>query len=235
MKKSLSMISSALLLSAMLAACNADTEQPTNTPENETNETESTETDTTTVEETTTTVEETATNEQTDEQTEQPSVDNTSAQETTLTFTSHGKDVTEKAITSTSDELGYSISHLENYTLVSEEPGIDRLFYNDDDTLSMQIKVDSAEVTTFDNLKDSAKETIAAIASEGNYNEFELPDVKASAQDIKNIIGYDTIIDSEKITIVTLEKGSKIITLTIYDTEEADLTDAFLNMGLTIQ
>ena len=228
MKKSLSMISSALLLSAMLAACNTDTERPTNTSANETAETESTETDTTTVEETTT-------NEQTDDQTEQPSVDNTSAEETTLTYTSNGKDVSEKVVNSTSDELGYSISHLENHTLVAEEPGVDRLIYNDDNALSMQIKVASTEETTFDNVQASVKETIAAIASEGNYNELELDEVKATPSDIKNMSGYETVMDSEKITIVAFEKGSKIITLTIYDTEEADLTDAFLNMGLTIQ
>lgn len=226
MKKSLSMISSALLLSAMLAACNTDTEQPSNTSANElieTTETESAETDTT--------VEETTTNEQTDDHDEQTSFDNPSVEEPSLT----GKDVTEKTVISTSDELGYSISHFENYTLVSEEPGVDRLLYNDDNALSMQIKVASTEETTFENVQASAKETIAAIASEGNYNELELNDVKTTPSDIKNMIGYETAIDSEKITIVIFEKGSKIITLTIYDTEEADLTDAFLNMGLTIQ
>ena len=226
-KKSLSMISSALLLSAMLAACNTDTDQPTTTSANETTETDNT------------TVEETTTNEQTDEHAEQTSFDNdntsASAEETTLTYTSNGQEITEKAVTSTSDELGYSISHLENYTLESEEPGIDHLFYNDDNTLSMQIKVASTDETTFEDTHASTKETIAAIASEGNYKELDLANVKESASDIKTMIGYETVIDSDKITIVTFEKGSKIITLTIYDTEEANLTDAFLHMGLTIQ
>ena len=231
MKKSLPIISSILLLSAMLAACNTETEQTTNPSANETTETTETES---TENDTTTNVEETTTNEQADEHAEQTSFDNTSA-ETAITYTSKGEAVTEKTITSTSNELGYSISHLESYTLESEEPGVDRLLYNDDNALSMQIKVASTEETTFDDVKASSKETITAIASEGNYNELNLADISAVTSDIKNIIGYETVIDSEKITIVTFEKGSKIITLTIYDTVEADLTDAFLNMGLTIQ
>jgi hypothetical protein len=230
MKKSLSIISSALLLSAMLAACNTDTEQPTNTSANETTEAESTKTETATTEATEETV-----NEQTAEQGEQPSGDTTSSEKTELTYTSKGEAVTEKTITSTSDELGYSISHLESYTLESEEPGVDHLFSNADDALSMQIKVASTEETTFDDMSASTKETITAIASEGNYEEVDLTNVKAATPSINNVIGYETVLDSEKITIVTFEKGAKIITLTIYDTEEADLTDAFLNMGLTIQ
>lgn len=229
MKKSLSMISSALLLSAMLAACNTDSEQTTNSSENDQTETEvkntETETDTTTVEETTTT----------NEQSEQQSTEENSSEPSKLTFTSNDKEMTENAIVSTSDELGYTITHLENYTLESEEPGIDHLFYNADNTLSMQIKVANAQETSFDDVNVSSKETIAAIASEGNYKELDLSEVKANASDIQNIIGYETILDSEKVTIVTFEKDSKIITLTIYDTKEADLTDAFLKMGLTIQ
>lgn len=228
MKKSLTMISSLLLLSAMLAACNTDTVEPANTSASDT----TTQTENVASEDTTET---TASSEQEEQKNQPASTDTTATEEATLTYTSNGKAFTEKVTESTSEELDYTISHFENFTLEAEEPGVDHLFYNDDDTLSMQIKVTSTGEASFNNLKASSEESISAIASEGNYNEVDFSKVVTTHSDIQNISGFETVIDSEKVTIVTLEQGKKLVTLTIYDTAEADLTDAFLQMGLTIQ
>lgn len=230
-RKSITMISSLLLITAMLAACNTETEESLNSEantqqqtENEQNNETDTNTDSSTIEKP---------EEETTEQT-QPVTKDEPKQET-LTYISNEKQFTEDVITSTSKELGYSIKHLENYTLESEEPGVDHLFYNEDNTFSMQIRVNNNVDASFDNVKTSTTETIAAIAPEGKYTELDLTAVKEQYGDIKNIVGYEALIDTEEVVMVTFERDSKIVTLTIYDTPKADLTDAFLQMGLTIK
>ena len=228
MKKSVTKISSLLLLTAMLAACNTDTEEPKNTLANDgTTQTENVASEKPT---------ENENSSEQETQTNQPSAsENITSEDTTLTYTSNGKTFTDKVIESKSEELDYTISHFENYTLEAEEPGVDHLFYNGDDALSMQIKLNSTEEVSFDDLKTSSEESIAAIATEGNYKNVDLSKVVANLPDIQNIIGFETVIDSEKVTIVAFEIGTKLVSLTIYDTTEADLTDAFLQMGSTIK
>ena len=227
MKKTLSTMGALLILSTVLAACNTDEKEPTSTAANEPQQEEQVENE---VNQDTTTEENNTTG--------QPEEDSNVQEENkgqTLTYTSNGNAFTENLITSTSEELGYTIAHFENYTLEAEDPGIDHLFYNGDDTLSMQIEVASKEDTTFEDMKASIVETISVIAPDGKYTELDLTARTTDRADIQHIVGYETLVESEKVVKIVFERENMFVTLTIYDTTEADLTDAFLQMGLTIQ
>lgn len=240
MKKSIYQIGTVVMLSAFLAACNTDTDEPTSTGTNE----EPTETEQVQneeqqeVNETSESDADDSTSAQKEDTTEQPEESNTEQvgkeEKTTLTYISNGETFEEKVVTSKSEEMNYTIQHLENYSLTSEEPGVDSLLNNADEATSMQIEVIKKEDVTFDQLKASAKETISAIAPE-NTKDLDLASVLEQREEIKNIVGYEALLEDEKIVKVVFEGENLFVTLTIYDNVQADLTDAFLQMGLTIQ
>ena len=230
MKKTLTIISSLLIMASLLAACNTETEESDNSTnaQQQTDEQKNNENA------------DSSTTEQPEEKTNEPTqsgntVSQPAQKQLALTYTSKDKQVTKDVITSTSKELGYSILHFENYTLEAEEPGVDHLLNNEDPTVSMQIRISNTAEGSFDQVKSTTTEMMAAIAPEGKYTALDLTSVKEQYATIKNIIGFETLIDTEKVVMVTFERDNKIVTLTIYDTPEADLTDAFLQMGLTIQ
>lgn len=244
MKKTIYQVGAVVILSAFLAACNTDTDEPTTT--NASKE-EPTETEQVQNEEQQETNETNETNETADSSSEpkeeeatEPSEETKAEQEdkaadnTTLTYISNGQPFEEKVVTSTSDEMNYTIQHLENYTLTSEEPGVDSLLNNADEATSMQIEVVKKEDVTFDQLKESAKETISAIAPEST-KDLDLSSTLSKRKEILNIVGYEALLEDEKVVKVVIERENLFVTLTIYDNIQADLTDAFLQMGLTIQ
>lgn len=243
MKKTIYQVGAVVILSAFLAACNTDTDEPTTT--NASKE-EPTETEQVQNEEQQETNETSETNETDDSSSEpkeeeatEPSEETKAEQEdkadnTTLTYISNGQPFEEKVVTSTSDEMNYTIQHLENYTLTSEEPGVDSLLNNADEATSMQIEVVKKEDITFDQLKESAKETISAIAPEST-KDLDLSSTLSKRKEILNIVGYEALLEDEKVVKVVIERENLFVTLTIYDSIQADLTDAFLQMGLTIQ
>lgn len=246
MKKTIYQIGAVVILSAFLAACNTDTDEPATTTaakeepakteqqvqneeqleSNETGETS----ETGEADDSTSAQQEKTTEPSEETKTEQDDQANNS----TLTYISNGQPFEEKAVTSTSDEMNYTIQHLENYTLISEEPGVDSLLNNADETSSMQIEVVNKEDVTFDQLKESAKETISAIAPEGT-KDLDLSSTLSEREEISNIVGYEALLEDEKVVKVVFERDNLFVTLTIYDNVQADLTDAFLQMGLTIR
>ena len=245
MKKTIYQIGAVVILSAFLAACNTDTDEPATTTaakeepakteqqvqneeqleSNETGETS----ETGEADDSTSAQQEKTTEPSEETKTEQDDQANNS----TLTYISNGQPFEEKAVTSTSDEMNYTIQHLENYTLISEEPGVDSLLNNADETSSMQIEVVNKEDVTFDQLKESAKETISAIAPEG-MKDLDLSTL-SEREEILNLVGYEALLEDEKVVKVVFERENLFVTLTIYDNVQADLTDAFLQMGLTIR
>ena len=242
MKKSIYQVGAVVILSAFLAACNTDTDEPTTS--NAANE-EPAETEEVQNEEQPETTETNETDESDDassdqqEEATETSEDTKAEQEdkadnTTLTYISNGQPFEEKVVTSTSDEMNYTIQHFENYTLTSEEPGVDSLLNNADEATSMQIEVVQKEDVTFDQLKESAKETISAIAPDST-KDLDLASTLEERKEISNIVGYEALLEDEKVVKVVIERENLFVTLTIYDNVQADLTDAFLQMGLTIQ
>ncbi|WP_339175371.1 chemotaxis protein [Solibacillus sp. FSL R5-0691] len=242
MKKSIYQVGAVVILSAFLAACNTDIDEPTtssaaNEEPAETEEVQNEEQPETT-EANETDESDDASSDQQEEATE-TSEDTKAEQEdkadnTTLTYISNGQPFEEKVVTSTSDEMNYTIQHFENYTLTSEEPGVDSLLNNADEATSMQIEVVQKEDVTFDQLKESAKETISAIAPDST-KDLDLASTLEERKEISNIVGYEALLEDEKVVKVVIERENLFVTLTIYDNVQADLTDAFLQMGLTIQ
>ena len=226
MKKTITTMSALLLLSATLAACNTDTNEPhTTTAANKDPQTEQTD----------------ATSQSNTDQTTKPTEENTepeqaaepTEQATTLTYSSLEKTVSDTVTTSTSEEMNYTIAHFDNFTLQAEDPGIDQLIYNNDDQLSMQIEVIAKEDITFDDINASAVETMAAISADVNTLDFAA--ILEQRTDVLNMAGYETVLEeTDKVVKIVLERDNMFVTLTIYDTA-ADLQDAFLQMGLTIQ
>ena len=226
MKKTITTMGALLLLSATLAACNTDTSEPATTAANDKPQTEQTEP--TTQSNTATTTEPANETKKPTQTTQEPT-----EQEATLTYTSLGKSISDTVTTSTSEEMNYTIAHFENFTLQAEEPGIDHLIYNNDDQLSMQIEVVTKEDVTFDDIKASAAETMAVISAD--VTELNFKTVLEQRTDILNLAGYETVLEeTDKVVKIVFERDNMFVTLTIYDTA-ADLQDAFLQMGLTIQ
>lgn len=238
MKKTFTTISALLLLSATLAACNTETGEPnTSTAANETPQTEQNETETNKQpenEETTTP----ATTEPEQNEGEATELTETKPQQTdeqaTLTYRSNGQTYQEAVTTSKSTEMNYTIEHFKSYTLESEEPGIDHLLYNADDNFSMQIEVLTKDEVKFEDVKASVNETMTAISSD--VKELDLNATLEQHKDIIQIVGYETTLeDANKVIKVAFERDNMFVKLTIYDSVAADLQDAFLQMGLTIQ
>ncbi|WP_274309300.1 chemotaxis protein [Solibacillus daqui] len=236
MKKPFATLSALLLLSTTLAACNTDTSEPdTNTADNEKPQTEQTQTETST-EETTTTTQTTTEPAKDAGETNEPAQakPQQTDEQATLTYSSNGQTFKEAVITSKSAEMNYSIEHFENYTLEAEEPGIDHLLYNADDNFSMQIEVTEKGEVTFDDIKSSVTESMSAISSDVKEHDFSA--ILEHHTDIIQIVGYETTFENtDKVIKLAFERDNMFVTLTIYDTVAADLQDAFLQMGLTIQ
>lgn len=223
-------MSALLLLSATLAACNTDTNEPAaTTAANKDLQTEQTDATTeSNTEQSTKPVEENKEPEKATETTEP------TKQAATLTYNSLGKTVSDTVTTSTSEEMNYTIAHFENFTLQAEDPGIDHLIYNNDNQLSMQIEVITKEDVTFDDVNASAAETMAAVSSDVKALDFAA--ILEKRTDILKMTGYETVLEeTDKVVKIVFERDNMFVTLTIYDTVAADLQDAFLQMGLTIQ
>lgn len=239
MKKTFMTMSALLLLSATLAACNTDTNEPapttaTNEEQQQNEQTETQENNTEQNSVTNTDEQQEQQEQQQNTESEESKTEEPTSENPTLTYTSNGKSYTEDVTTSKSTEMDYSITHLQNYKLVAEEPGKDSLLYKADDNFSMQIEVFNKEETTFDTLKQSVNETMTAISSQ--YTELDLAKIANDRADILNIIGYETIFEeTDKVFKIAFEREDKFVILTIYDNVAADLYDAFLQMGLTIK
>lgn len=236
MKKSLTAISAVLILSTVLASCNTATDEPITTEASEEQLEDEAIQNEEPQEEKQDQEKQQAENTESAEPVDEPKneQDVKKAEITTLTYSSNSQPFTEEVVEAKSEEMNYSILHFENYTLVAEEPGVDHLIFNKDDGLSMQIEVINKEEATFEQMKATAKETISAIAPD-SVKELNYSAILTERPEILNITGYEGVLDGEKVVKVVLERNNLIATLTIYDTPQADLTDAFLQMGLTIQ
>ncbi|MGE7020647.1 chemotaxis protein [Solibacillus cecembensis] len=227
MKKGMTILSSVILLSMLLAACNTDTkdvpETPATIPDEQLDQTSPEDTNADDQQPTSTPEE------------KQPEENTDNTTKSLITYTSKGQKVQQDVQTSTSEQSNYSIQHTADFTLVAEEPNKDLLYLKADDTISMGIEVLNKADVSFEDVKTNAIETMAAIAPEGKYGELDLTNSLKDQKDLLQFVGYETVLEAEKVQIIVLEHEGKIIKLTIYDTPKADLSDAFLQMGLTIQ
>lgn len=161
------------------------------------------------------------------EEQEQPT--STNEDNTSITFTSNGKEFTEK-ISPISGKT-YTLQAIPGFALTAEEPGKDMLYYEKDDSVSMRIEVISNN-ESFSDLVANTEETMAAIDQQ--YETFDLTPYVSKA-DLENSAAYIANFDNEEVITVVFEKNDKFVRLTIYDNEASDLSDAMIKMGLTIE
>lgn len=138
-------------------------------------------------------------------------------------------------ITSTSPTLNYIIQHPDTFTLTSEEPGKDMLFYNENDALSMRIEVFATTDASFEDINKLTQEATAAIAPNNTYEGFNLATYVANRSDIINSASYRVKYESDQVISILYEVSDKIIALTIFDDYITGLTDTFIKAGLTVQ
>lgn len=173
---------------------------------------------------------------QTDEQQSNEEQQLNDNQKTTITYSVNGKKVTAETVVVTSGTQNYKMMVAKDFTLTNEEPGRDMLIYNQNDAHSMTIETFSKEDTNYEEIKKETEDTIAITAPEGKYEQGNINSYLQS-NNIKNaanyIVKYEE--DQEQVVTAVFEKDNIIARLTIFDNLQSEFTDAFLQMGFTIQ
>ncbi|KAA0966683.1 hypothetical protein FQ087_10785 [Sporosarcina sp. ANT_H38] len=133
-----------------------------------------------------------------------------------------------------SDEQGYAISVLPDYTLTSEEPGKDSLIPVNNESVFMRIETVTKENGTYDHLADNM---IAVLEASGDGSApIEVIDEKSIpiAEGIENAKALTIKAESSSITGIIFERDNMVVRLTIYDTPEEEYFEQFLRMSETI-
>lgn len=246
MKKS-SFTLSLLFTSMLLAACNTSETTTSNDPANEANTSE--EAVDTTASAPDVEVNET---EEKEQETEEEKVDaptdnkiekepaqpsTTPSEEVasnkTIDFTFNNEAIKAETKPVTSEQLGYTIELADGFTLTSEEPGSDLLFYAADSNYSMRVEYHSAADSSYDSLLATVENLMIASTN----NDFETLTIEQSAFDIHKGTQFISVDEASGLQTIgaIFEKGDKIIVLTIFDGPENSLKDAFLQMAYSIQ
>lgn len=207
MTKRFSLIAILCISLLALAACNTANPQETTTP---------------------TTTEETNTGNNTGKE------DQVTENENSITYTSNNTQKTEETTTIISDEQHYSIQVIQGFTLTAEEPGKDVLYLNEDDSISMRIEYMSSNDTTFQDLVKSTEEMMSVVNENVQYTDFDIQSNVKNHSNISNFAAYKVDLTDQAVISVVFEKENQLVRLTIFDKPTVDLTDAFVQMGLSI-
>ena len=224
MKKYTFVVTSALSAMLLLSACNStEDSNPVNEEETTGSVNEQTNTQNSATDSTDTTV---------DDSTEEATPSNN-----TIQYVKNGEQKEVETTMTQSPEQDYEIALAQGFSVEGEEPGRDMLVYDEDDQYSMRIEVFAKDETNYEEMAQQTEHTIAITAPEGQYAPYELEPLLAPHKDILNATGYVVTYteDDDQVVTVIFEKQSKIVRLTIFDTTAAEMTNAFLQMGFTIQ
>lgn len=225
MKKYTFFVTSALSVVLLLAACNS-TEDSNPVKEEETTGSVNEQTNT-----------QNSANDRADTEVDD-TVQETTPSNPTIQYEKNGEQKEVVTTMTKSPEQDYEIALAQGFSVEGEEPGRDMLVYDENDQYSMRIEVFAKDETNnYEELAQQTENTIAITAPEGQYTLYELEPLLASHKDILNAAGYVVTYteDDDQVVTVIFEKESKIVRLTVFDTTAAELTDAFLQMGFTIQ
>jgi len=225
MKKYTFVVTSALSAMLLLSACNStEDSNPVNEEETTGSVNEQTNTQNSATDSADTTV---------DDSTEEATPSNN-----TIQYVKNGEQKEVETTMTQSPEQDYEIALAQGFSVEGEEPGRDMLVYDENDQYSMRIEVFAKDETNnYEELAQQTENTVAITAPEGQYTLYNLEPLLASHQDILNAAGYVATYaeDEDQVVTVIFEKELKIVRLTIFDTTAAEMTDAFLQMGFTIQ
>lgn len=226
MKKHTFFVTSALSVVLLLTACNS-TEDPNPVKEEETTGSVNEQTNT-----------QNSANDSADTEVVDDAVQEATPSNPTIQYEKNGEQKEVETTMTQSPEQDYEIALAQGFSVEGEEPGRDMLVYDENDQYSMRIEVFAKDETNnYEELAQQTENTVAITAPEGQYTLYELEPLLASHKDILNAAGYVVTYteDDDQVVTVIFEKESKIVRLTIFDTTSAELTDAFLQMGFTIQ
>jgi len=224
MKKYTFVVTSALSAMLLLSACNStEDSNPVNEEETTGSVNEQTNTQNSATDSADTTV---------DDSTEEATPSNN-----TIQYVKNGEQKEVETTMTQSPEQDYEIALAQGFSVEGEEPGRDMLVYDEDDQYSMRIEVFAKDETNYEEMAQQTENTVAITAPEGQYAPYDLESLLDSHKDILNATGYVVTYteDDDQVVTVIFEKQSKIVRLTIFDTTAAEMTNAFLQMGFTIQ
>ncbi|WP_042471337.1 hypothetical protein [Bacillus ndiopicus] len=232
MKKYLLIFS--ILTALLLAACNAESQSEEPSPETDSNDV---------------TVENPSDQEETDkdgaieekekEEDEEVDTENITSEESpssqvhSITYKSNNQEMKGSTINTKSPQQDYHMDLMEGFTITAEEPGRDVVMADADPDVSMRIEAFPKSEAVFDELLTNTNDTVSAIAPEDGYNEYDLSSIQLNEQ-ITNMHTFYVEFEGETVLTLLYELPEKFIRLTIFD-NEADLKDALIQMGLTIE
>ncbi|MFC4409400.1 hypothetical protein ACFOZY_02995 [Chungangia koreensis] len=154
--------------------------------------------------------------------------------EASLTYTLNGEQKEEIGYLTESDQQNYSLYKLDGYELTGEEPNKDALYATENDSVFMRIETISTDDADYEVILKNMMETMAAISIDEEpvtiTEEGKLP----AGEGIKNAVGYEVPKEIGTISGYVFERGDLIVRLTIFDRNDANLTDALLKMGETV-
>lgn len=219
MNKKLFVAASVLAVSGFLAACGSD--------ENTEGTTDDTGTEAVTDQNDPATSDE---NTEESTETEEESTDAADETEEAAEETTDEEHVLPEGTLTVSDSQSYQIHLLPAFELTAEEPNKDVVYSSDNDGLFMRIETFTAEEADFASTKESIIQTVQA--SNDGAELTELPPFTEAEFTKSAIVEIPT--EDGKVTGVVFERDGLIVKLTIFDQNEAGLTDEFLRMGKTI-
>ena len=165
---------------------------------------------------------------------EEPEATNPDEPETPDTSSEGQGDGLEVETLTDSDAQDYAIAVLPDYTLTSEEPGRDSLYFNADGSYFMRIETTVKEEGTYDYL---AENMVAVLeASSGGSTPTELTDAASlpTGNGIEKVTALSAQAENGPVTGILFEREGMIIRLTIFDSPKEEHFSDFLHMGETI-
>jgi hypothetical protein len=148
-------------------------------------------------------------------------------QEKSLSYQVNGEMMEETAVLEKSDNQNYSLYVLPSYELTAEEPNKDVLYLTENDQVFMRIEL-LPEDTDWEMAEENAKSQLTAVSS-------EVQSAEASDDEfLQDAIIYEAASEEDKAAVYLIKNDKQPLKLSIYTKNDADHTDAFIQMAKTI-
>lgn len=176
----------------------------------------------------------------TPEEQEEPPVDDESQEpvlrkdELSLSYTHNDVQKEETGYLTASDEQNYSLYKLDGFELTGEEPNKDALYFVEDDSVFMRIETISDQEADYEIILHNMMQTLAAVSFDEEPTKITESNKLPTGEGIENAVGFEVHKEIGTITGYVFERNGMIVRLTVFDRNSANLTDAFLKMGETI-
>ncbi|WP_404323797.1 hypothetical protein LG298_07990 [Cytobacillus firmus] len=147
--------------------------------------------------------------------------------EQNMTYTVEGETKEDTAFLKHSDNQNYSMYVLPEYELTAEEPNKDVLYLSENDQIFMRIELLPNDAD-WDMIEENTKAQLEAVSENVQTS-------KAPSDDFyKNASVMKAEGNGEKVSAYLMKNDNLSLKLTIFNKEDADHEDAFLQMAKTI-